>query len=147
MVVEMWIVGYIVHDPGRNLAKVDEIDRDLISYLDTMDKIKKDLGYKGCDRVYYEGKGSAHDMIELKDDACVMNMLEVFKLEKKVNLHVLKNIQPNSLSASHVELYESIPMVVIEDNTQADYDDSVYLLPDVEYDDLGAYGRRCMKRS
>jgi hypothetical protein len=91
MAVEMWIVGYIVHDHGRNLAEVDEIDRDLISYLDIMDKIKKDLGYKSCDNVY-EGKGSAHDMIELKDDACVMNMLVVFKLEKEVNFYVFKNI-------------------------------------------------------
>ena len=139
MAVEMWIIRYIVHNPGPKLVEVHEVDRDYISYFDIMEKIKKDMGYKSCDSVYYQRKGSVQEMVELKDDACVMNMLEVFDVEKEVNLHVFKNMQPNSHLPSHAEMYKSIPVVAIEDSDQADYHDSGYLLSDVEYDDPGVY--------
>lgn len=73
MAEDMWIVKYISHDRARSSPESDLIDRDYISYFDIKERIKE-LGFQKEDSVYYMSKGQM--MVELKDDAAVMNMLD-----------------------------------------------------------------------
>lgn len=82
------MLGIFLHVRGYKNPKSEMIERDFISYFDIKERIKE-LGSNPWDNVYYHKKvANGNSMVELTDDAIIMNKLEEFDAYTKISLHV-----------------------------------------------------------
>ena len=88
MATKMWSVRHILHVRGYKNPEPEMIERYFIIYFDIKEKMKE-LGSNPWDSANYQKKGAnGNSMIELTDDAGMVNMLEELDAYKKISLNV-----------------------------------------------------------